>query len=241
MNSATASRRVGNSLPTRHIWPPLTIIILIVILTWACLRTNAAWHFLAARSITDTMLETGELSQNAIDDAKDRIRLALRHFPNQPDYLDLAGHLQEFQANQVGVIGKQRRELLESAAVHYRKALSVRPLWPYSWVNLLSVKDKLGQVDSEFNKALQRAVETGPWEPRVQLEVITSGVRHWDRLGGVGKNLVREKVKDAMKVQPRETFAIMKTFGRPDLVCAEAGDFVRINHWCEEVFAQGLN
>jgi hypothetical protein len=36
---------------------------------------------------------------------------------------------------------------------------------------MLSVKDKPGQVDLEFNSALTRSAELGPWEPFAIVEI----------------------------------------------------------------------
>ena len=132
-------------------------------------------------------------------------------------------------------MGAERREVLESAADNFRQALSTRPLWPYSWVNLLTTKDKLGQVDVEFNTALKNAAELGPWERTVQLQVVDSGLRYWGKLGGAERAVVQHKVQDALRVQPRNAFALVKDYGRADLVCAEQVDYQQIKRWCESV------
>jgi len=199
------------------------------------LRANAAWHFFAAESITGQMFEAKVFTPEGIDRAAAHLGKSLARFPNNPDYLDLRGYLREQQAGLPGVVGRQRRDLLESAAEDYRSALAVRPLWPYSWANLLSVKDKLGQVDSEFNSAINRAAETGPWEPRVQLQIVRSGLRYWDELRRPTRALVQAKMADALRVQPREAFVIARFYGRPDLVCGLDTNQPQIKRWCESV------
>jgi hypothetical protein len=211
----------------------LAIVVSLAILGWGGLRANSAWHFLAARSITTNMLESADISQTGIHDATTHIKLALNRFPHNPDYLDLRGQLLELQASQPGVVGKEHRSYLEFAAERYRRALSVRPLWPQSWARLLGVKDRLGEVDDEFRLALARSVATGPWEPDVQLQVLNSGLRHWDKLGAKQRSLVRGKIKDALKVQPRDVFEIIRAFGRVDLICGEGVDYPQIKQWCE--------
>jgi len=211
------------------------VVVSLFILGWALLRANAAWHFYAAQTIAEPLFEAGSGSPSAFADAEFRVNTALNRFHNNPDYLDFAGRLKVLSASQPGVVGRERRELLESAAVNFRQALNVRPLWPYSWANLLSVNDQLGAVDEEFNTALIRAIETGPWEPRVQLQVIGSGLRYWDELGVKERRLVRSKVVDALKIQPREAFAIVKDYGRADLVCGLETGQVQIDRWCENV------
>ena len=216
----------------------MVIVALLAILSWAGLRANAAWHFIEAQAIAKPLFETGGGSTAAFETSQSHVNTALRRFPGNPDYLDFAGRLLVLQSSQPGVMGTERRMLLESAAVNFRQALTVRPLWPYSWVNLLSTKDKLGQVDMEFNEALNRSAELGPWEPRVQLQVVESGLRYWSRLGSAERAVVQQKVLDALKVQPREVFVTVKDYGRADLLCGVRDTYVQIMKWCEEVLPQ---
>ena len=244
MNSSSRKKRSGGvrgSSPFLRIIrelkfaPTVLIIACLFVFGWASLRANAAWQFFAAQTLTEQMYQARAYTPVGIDEAVARLDKALARFPNNPDFLDLSGHLKELKASQPGTAGAERGELLESAASDYRKALAARPLWPYSWANLLSVKDKLGQVDPEFNKAMNRAAETGPWEPRVQLQVVRSGIRHWDQLRGSERKLVQGKVRDALKVQPREVFKIVRDYGRPDLICETSGVHSQIDRWCGNV------
>ena len=210
------------------------VITCAVILGWAGLRANAAWHFLVAQTITDDMYEAGAFPPEGLDTAEKHLQRALARFPGNPDYLGLSGTLKELRASRPGVVGREYRALLESAARDYREALTVRPLWPYNWVNLLSVKDKLDQRDVEFNRAMQKSAETGPWEPSVQLQLIRSGVRHWDALQSPERTLVRDTVADALRVQPHEVFELARFYVRPDLVCGPKTRQPRIERWCEQ-------
>ncbi len=212
------------------------ISLCLVILSWAALRANAAWHFYAAQTIAEPLFETSTGPAAAFEESQSHINTALKRFPNNPVYLDFAGRLQILQTGQMGVMGAQRRALLESAADYFRQALAVRPLWPYSWVYLLIAKDKLGQVDREFREALKRSAQHGPWEPQVQLQVIRSGLRYWSSLGSVERAVVQRKVLDALKIQPREVFVVIKDYGRPDLVCGVQNMHVRIKRWCDDVY-----
>jgi hypothetical protein len=209
----------------------LAVVILLAMVVWAGWRADAAWSHRTARDI----ISTGTLDGVELNRAETAVNHALARLREHPDYLDLAGHIKEKQATQPMVLGKERRELLESAMAFYRKALIVRPLWPYSWANLLAVKDKLGQVDAEFYQAIQRAAETGPWEKGVQMQVLQSGLRHWDRLPVAEQDLVSAMVVNALKVQPREAFNLVRSFGPPQLICSDAGNHVQIQRWCETV------
>ena len=225
--------RLDNGHNTRSLFPKLLLVfVLLIILLWAAVRAYAAWQFLAARSITTVMLESEKVTQAAILDATDRLRQALRVFPNKPEYLELAGQLQDLQARQPGVVGKAYREALASAADFHRRALEVRPLWPYSWAGLLRAKDGLGEIDDEFRLAMSRSVQTGPQEPSVQLQVIRSGLRHWDVLRATERAIIEKQVSDALVTQPRLVFEIIRSYARPDLICDQAIDYRQINQWC---------
>ena len=224
----------------RHSWtnpvlPLLVTAVLLAVIGWAGLRADAAWHYRAARNLTGAMVLTGGASQAGVDAANTRVGKAMRWFPRHPDYLELAGNLQELQADLPGMVGKAHSETLDSAADYYRQALAVRPLWPHGWANLLAVKSKLVEVDDEFALAMKRSVETGPWTPRVQIQVADSGLRHWEQLDKPGRELVQVAIDHALVVQPRAIFSVIRSYGRPDLVCDKSGDFARIKRWCDEV------
>lgn len=218
--------------------PTVLVLACSAILGWAAVRSNAAWQFFAARTITENMHEAGAFTPAGLDAADTRLDRALARFPGNPDYLDLAGHLKELRASQPGVVGREQRELLESAARDHRRALATRPLWPYSWVNLLSAKDKLGEVDSEFNTAMKLAAETGPWEPRVQMQILRSGVRNWDELKSPERALVRAKMADALRVQPRAALELARFYARPDLVCGIDTGQPQIDRWCQSALSR---
>ena len=220
---------------SKKLLPATLAITCLVILFWALLRANAAWHYFAAQTIAEPLFESGSGAAAVFEASEAHINIALQRFPNNPDYLDFEGRLLILKSSQPGVMGAERRALLEAAAENFRQALTVRPLWPYSWVNLLATKDKLGQVDMEFNVALEKAAILGPWELVVQLQVVDSGLRYWGKLGRTERELVQQRVLDALKVQPRKVFEIVKAYGRPDLICGVEDTHRQIKKWCEAV------
>lgn len=201
---------------------------------------DAAWHVFAAKTFIGNVTRAEAIDPAGLDAAAGHTDRALGRFPRHADYLDLAGQLKALRALQPGVVGRERREWLEAAAGDHRRALAQRPMWPYGWAALLSVKDALGQADSEFVNAMYRATATGPWEPRVQLQVLRSGIRYWDELGSNEHELIRRVAADALHVQPREALEIARFYARPDLVCGVVPDQPQIEHWCTSVSSQGF-
>ena len=43
------------------------------------------------------------------------------------------------------------------------------------------------------------------------------------------------KLRDALKVQPREVFVVVRDYGRPDLLCGLETEQKQIERWCENV------
>jgi len=216
----------------------LFTLFVLVTLVWAGIRANSAWQYYAAESIAGRLPTDEALPAAELRAAEVRIDRALALLPGRPEFLSLRGYLLELKARQVGVVGKEKTELLEQAAGDYRAALATRPIWPYNWSDLLTVKEKLNQVDHEFVTALQRGAETGPWEPRVLLEVIRVGLRRWDQLNSPQRKLVMDAIDRAFIVEPRLTFDLIRFYSRPDLVCTLQINQPQIDQWCSMVLIE---
>ena len=83
--------------------------------------------------------------------------------------------------------------------------------------------------------AVARSAETGPWTPRVQLQVVESGLRNWERLPAGGQKIVRNKVADALAIQPRQVFEVVRNYAMPELVCGVESGHRALERWCETV------
>ena len=104
---------------------------------------------------------------------------ALALDPNNPDTnhfmaIALEGQYAELPPEAVKA-GSARRAALD----FYRKAVRLRPVWPYTWIDLALVKYRLGELDEEFYTAWHRGVELGPWEPGVQRVAAEIGLHGW--------------------------------------------------------------
>ena len=49
----------------------------------------------------------------------------------------------------------------------WKEAILARPAWPYSWSAYASARSQHSLIDQEFEAALVRADELGPWEQKV--------------------------------------------------------------------------
>ena len=98
------------------------IVLCIGMIGWAGLRANAAWHYFAAQAIAEPLFENGNGDAEAFATAEHNVNVALQRLPGNPDYHDFAGRLAILKAGQPGVVGAERRAILEGAANNFRQA-----------------------------------------------------------------------------------------------------------------------
>jgi len=100
----------------------------------------------------------------------------------QGEYLDRLGRVHEWRHVTLPFGAEAASESRQKALEAYRASVEVRPLWPYTWVQLAFIKLRLLQFDSEFHTALQRADELGPTRLRVQAPLAEISFIAWPQL-----------------------------------------------------------
>lgn len=103
---------------------------------------------------------------------------------------------------------------------YHREAVRLRPGAPYSWANIALMKARLPEPDAEFEAALRNAALLGPWEPEVQIAVAEAGLSLWDRLSPPARGAVRDTLARAVRWQDAKLFALARSAGRLDVLCA---------------------
>ena len=105
---------------------------------------------------------------------------AVTHQPDDPVQLLQMAKVLQWQP----FLENENTELIDDSPLELdliRKAVSLRPAWPYSWITLAEAKARYHQIDPEFNNALVQAVILGPWEKEVMEKVARLGkhYQHW--------------------------------------------------------------
>ncbi len=190
-----------------------------------------------------TVLEkwrSGDITLNGDDWDKLRADLsyALEHDPDNPDiheYLALAieGRFAEFAPENKEAMPPRRE-----AYAHYKKSISLRPTWPYAWVNLALVKYRLGETDNEFYHALHKADELGPWEPGVQRVIVDIGLHNWNSLSRDERKFVMSIIDKSLNHSIREhsynVLDLTKRYGILELVCLIHEDIDYVAQYCKK-------
>ena len=90
---------------------------------------------------------------------------ALTALPDAPESWVLKAHVLEWgqQYNLIATADTVNAPALAS----WQHAISLRPAWPYAWNDYAMARAQLSLIDKDFETALIRANQLGPWERRV--------------------------------------------------------------------------
>ncbi len=189
-----------------------------------------------------TILEkwrSGDLTLNGDDWDKLRADLsyALEHDSDNPDIHEYLALAIEGRFADIAPENKEAMPSRREAYTHYKKAISLRPTWPYAWVNLALVKYRLGETDDEFYHALHKADELGPWEPAVQRVIVDIGLHYWNSLSSDERkfvlNIIEKSLKHTARKHSIDVLDLTKRRGKLDLVCLIHEDIDYVNHYCK--------
>lgn len=89
-------------------------------------------------------------------------------------------------------------------------AVIARPDWPYTWVQLAYVKLRLGEFDAEFDTALARGFELGPWRLDANRWLAEIGLRAWSSLNDDQREQALESVRRTVAYSNAELRVLIK-------------------------------
>ncbi len=176
------------------------------------------------------------------DDDWDKLRAdlsyALKHDPDNPDIHEYLALAIEGRYADIAPENNEAMPSRREAYVHYKKSISLRPTWPFAWVNLALVKYRLGETDDEFYHALHKADELGEWEPGVQRVIVDIGLHGWNSAPGNERKFVLDIIEKSLRHSARQhSFKVLNLTKRYDvleLVCVIHKDIDYVNRYCEE-------
>ncbi len=98
-----------------------------------------------------------------------------------------------------------QRSLWSDAVVNYRQATVLRPTFPYTWTYLALAKHLIGEHDTEFWQAFDKALHYGHTETGVYQALGQIAFANWNALGAERQRSVTAMVSHA-PVLSRESF-----------------------------------
>jgi len=131
----------------------------------------------------------------------------------------------------------QNEQNSKLALEHYRKAVALRPQWPYIWSSIALLKFKMSEFDQEFQSALNNAMELGPWEPNVQTTVAEVGLSAWGRLEYAQRLAIIENIRRGVTMQAQVMLDILKKYGQLRMICHEKSLAADVELYCKNNFS----
>ncbi len=151
----------------------------------------------------------------AIEDAD----AALGWESDNPEYKELKARTLYYRALIEGPDSVGVEDIKEAISLH-RSAIELRPRWPYSWANLVLMKAHLGEVDDEYQFALEQAVRFGPWEQSVHLSLTHAAVLSWSLLSKEQKALYAGNVERGLVRNFHAIRTTLDGYQKRSVVCA---------------------
>ena len=124
-------------------------------------------------------------------------------------YYDKLGRVYEWRHQSAYPGSAEALDSRQRALAAYRQAVAVRPRWPYTWARIAAVKMKLLQFDEEFDTALRKARELGPWRSRVNYVVAEVGITAWRELTPHQRQLIRQALGNLAATDSRRADTLL--------------------------------
>lgn len=181
----------------------------------------------AARSdyIVERWEKGGAVTEIEWTKAHALIQSALFWNKGQPAYLEAMAEIYHWRASQVNVSVEDLEQSVDRSLYYYRKAIASRPLWPYSWGNLVLLKAQLQQWDVEFDHAMNTALTLGAREASVQHAVHEAGLISWIELSDTQQQKILENYSNALQGSRNSVNKLMdinERYGRTQEFCTLA-------------------
>ena len=136
------------------------------------------------------------LSAPAVATVQESLNTAIALMPESAEFRETLGNTWFARAllPDVKASYEERTADMGRAADAYRAALARSPSSAYTWGNLMLAKGELGQFDEEFTNAMARAAALAPYEPTVQVMLVSAGLAGWNRLPEASRRIVAQTI-----------------------------------------------
>lgn len=108
---------------------------------------------------------------------------ALEREPDSADYRFMLASMHAWRERGLRLWPDQEAAETEKVIENLKGALARRPSWFEAWILLALVKFQANEIDQQFKAALEKSIETGPYETSVHHGLSFVGPRVRDRLG----------------------------------------------------------
>ncbi|EPJ56267.1 MAG: hypothetical protein OFPI_00570 [Osedax symbiont Rs2] len=162
---------------------------------------------------------TMPISEFELIQAEDKILKSIRFNPDNAEYWEYLGRIHYLRAISHYQDDSLFNKFILMAYHSHKKAISLRPQWPYSWANLALMKSHLQQLDVEYLYAVNQAVLYGPWEIASNEAIVQAGFNGWRKLNINSRNMTTEALERVYQQAPKAARALLAHYSRQATVC----------------------
>lgn len=184
-------------------------------------------EFAVGRWDEEKRMPTSDEVEKAVADA----RSALSWEPRNPDYHDLLAQVLIYKGLVHWADGSFN-EITDESLGLYRRSVELRPRWPYAWARFAMVKAYRGEYDAEFENAVAKAAQYGPWDPGIHVILAEAGMYGWGKLSIDTRKLMAANLHRGLTFEFSSMKSIVRRYNRMILVCGYLPGDKRTTKFC---------
>nr|MDT0253461.1 hypothetical protein [Endozoicomonas sp.] len=172
------------------------------------------WRYQTENFLDYWQEETKADSGFAVDEKEWQLTLAgvdkaLAEMPGSPDLQVLRAKVLEWGLRS-GWSASDQAEPMELAA--WQQSILLRPGWPNSWSNYALARSQRSLIDDQFEAALVRADQLGPWEQQVMENAMVMGRYYRGWISEPVQNILDDSQERLMQLYPHRTRQLEKQY-----------------------------
>jgi len=190
-------------------------------------------YFATAWGVADVLAERAHNEMQPVitpvvwTNTRDTLLWALRLEPRNPKILEMLGKVYYWQANKMETNVATQLAARRQALAYFSLATEQRPLSAYLWINVVTLKYSLSEIDEQFVAALQHASLSNPWEPFIQRTIVDVGLAAWYRLSEKGQLIILATLKRGMQKQSKALVTLVEKYERKAVICTYSEDLAK--------------
>jgi hypothetical protein len=224
-------------------WTAVGLLCVLSFIMGARISISSLYSRQAEYFLSDWTVRKEVPQQQAWSISQRAIERAISWYPvKDPNLLIARGRINDWRYYKRPIGDPIAAESRLLALADYRHAAQLQPSWPYTWIDIVLVKTRLGIVDQEALDALQNAFNAGQWRPDVLLKMTETGVFAWNMLPARGKRLVMISIDRGLASGTKTAGLVANSLAqleRENAICNRRVDeYTYIKKWCSRTEAQ---
>ncbi|PCH54270.1 MAG: hypothetical protein COC22_00505 [Flavobacteriaceae bacterium] len=177
----------------KRIWIMCAIVVLLVLIVFS-VRAGVSYVVqYRAHAAIDLWQQSPDKQPrlNAWQDMLSSVEKALVFDVKNADLQSALARLYFYRASNMNASTQQALQYYKQAMWHYRTVITLRPAWPYGYLNFLFGKIIVGELDAEMRQSLLHLIQLSPWEKNTLSDTVKVAVFVWPHLDKKSQQVVR--------------------------------------------------